>query len=114
MAEDDGFGDAGGGGYFLGGSASESLAGEGVQGRFEELQAAVAGREAEGWGTKVAHRPHCKSVLTYSQEGGNSRLRVSPLSGTGGFVVEGVCLGWRAKNHPVGGGGGCWLPAGRG
>src|ERR1022692_3272250 len=67
VAEDYGLGDAGGGGDFLGGGASESLAGEYVEGRFEELQAAVAGREAEGWGTKFAHRFHCKSVLTYSQ-----------------------------------------------
>ena len=51
VAEDDGFGDAGGGGDFLGGGAGESFAGEEVERRFDELKAAVAGGEAEGWGT---------------------------------------------------------------
>ena len=50
VAEDDGFGDAGGGGDFLGGGAGESLAGEDIEGGLDELKAAVAGGEAGGVG----------------------------------------------------------------
>ena len=50
VAEDDGFGDAGGGGDFLGGGAAESFAGEEIERRFDELPAAVAGGEAVGCG----------------------------------------------------------------
>ena len=49
MAEDDGFGDAGGSGNFLGGSG-ETFAGEEVEGGFDELKAAVAGAKAWGGG----------------------------------------------------------------
>src|SRR5450432_1361730 len=67
VAENDGFRDAGRGGDFLGGGASVSFAGEEVERRLHELAAAVAGGEAEGLGTEIVHRLHCKSVLTYSQ-----------------------------------------------
>ena len=47
VAEDDGFGDAGGGGDFLGGGAPVPFAGEEIEGGFEELPAAVAGGKPE-------------------------------------------------------------------
>ncbi len=46
VAEDDGFGDAGGGGDFLGGGAAEAFAGEKIDGDVDELAAAVVGGHA--------------------------------------------------------------------
>src|ERR1035441_9643346 len=60
VAEDDGFGDAGGGGDFLGGGAGESFAGEEIEGGFDEVKAAVAGVEAWGGGAWIGHSFHCK------------------------------------------------------
>ena len=81
VAEDDGFGDAGGGGDFLGGGAAEALPREEIERGFEELAAAVAGGKAESGGTGVGHSKHCKSVLTYSQAQG--RFSWVPLGSLG-------------------------------
>ncbi len=55
VAENDGFGDAGRGGDFLGGSAAEPFAGEKVERRFDKLAAAVACRESKGRGAGIVH-----------------------------------------------------------
>ena len=54
MAKDDGFGDSGGGGDFLGGGAFEALAGEEIQRSFEQLAAAVGGRKPGSSRTHVS------------------------------------------------------------
>ena len=48
VAEDDGLGDSGGGGDFLGGGAFKALAGEEIERGFEELAAAVGGGKTGG------------------------------------------------------------------
>jgi hypothetical protein len=50
MAEDDSFGDACGGGDFLGGGAFEALTGKEIEGSFEELLSAVFGWKSRGLG----------------------------------------------------------------
>ena len=49
VAEDDGFGDAGRGGDFLGGGAAEALAGEEIERGFDEADGGGRWREGGEW-----------------------------------------------------------------
>jgi hypothetical protein len=57
MAENDGLGDARGGGDLLGGSAAEAFAGEQFQGCVQQLAPAVAGIHAGGGVSGFMHAP---------------------------------------------------------